>query len=90
MRGYTVVNICLLQPLHPVLYFQVELRLMKVIFHFQKNTGFDTKNKCRTIVTISLHEVNFGFFPLQVELRLVEMVPNDFQQKSLVSYSFTP
>ena len=58
----------------------------QMIFHFQKtlNHGFDTKNKYRTKVT-KLHEVIFGLqqslhpvLCLQVELRLMEMVPNDF------------
>ena len=45
-QSYNVVYLCLPWPLHPVLYFQVELRLMKVIpndFPFPKTMGLILK-----------------------------------------------
>ena len=49
-----------------------------------KNIGFDTKNHSPTKVTISLLEVVLGLLQpldpvldLQIDLRLLKMVPND-------------
>ena len=79
------------QPLYPVLDLQVELRLMKwsqMIPHTQKHRDRHQKqvsSMFRTKVTISLLEVVLGllqplhhFLDLQVDLRLMKMVPNDF------------
>ena len=81
----------LLQFLHPVPDLLVDLRLMKwsqMIPYTNKHRDRHQKQPSsmfRTKVTISLHEVVLGLLQplhpvldLQINLRLVKMVPNDF------------
>ena len=71
----------LLQPLHPVLDLQIDLRLKKWSQMIPQN---QVSSMLRTKVTISLLEVVHGFLlplhhvlDLQIDLRLTKMVPND-------------
>ena len=75
----------LLQPLHSVDLWSEADESGPKWFPIPKNIGMDTKNKSPAWVTISLLEVIFGLLQplhplldLQVGLRLLKMVPNDF------------
>ena len=76
-----VVVLCLLQPLHPVVDLQINVRFLKVV---SKDSSYlkcciDTST-IRTKFTILLHEFLLGLLqPLNpvIELRILKMVSND-------------